>query len=50
MATTNFEKLCASKPLALNNALFDESRAAKPCQSHGSPIEFPPGLRFAYRH
>jgi len=30
MATTNFENLCASKPLAIHNAFFDESRAAKP--------------------
>jgi hypothetical protein len=28
-ATTNFEKLCASKPLTINNAFFEESRAGK---------------------
>ena len=28
-ATTNFEKLCAAKPLTVDNACFEESRAAK---------------------
>ena len=28
-ATTNFEKLCASKPLTINNAFFEESLAGK---------------------
>jgi hypothetical protein len=28
-ATTNFEKLCAAKPLTVDNAYFEESRAAK---------------------
>jgi hypothetical protein len=28
-ATTNFEKLCASKPLTIDNAFFEESRAGK---------------------
>jgi hypothetical protein len=28
-AITNFEELCAAKPLALKNACFAESRAAK---------------------
>jgi len=28
-ATTNFEKLCAYKPLTINNAFFEESRAGK---------------------
>ena len=29
LATTNFETLCASKPLSINHAFFDESRARK---------------------
>jgi hypothetical protein len=29
MATTNFEKLCAAKPLSIDNACFEESRAGK---------------------
>ncbi|MBV1930540.1 MAG: hypothetical protein KUG71_02385 [Porticoccaceae bacterium] len=29
-ATTNFEKLCAAKPLTIDNAYFIESRAGKP--------------------
>jgi hypothetical protein len=29
IATTNFEKLCVSKPLTINNAFFEESRAGK---------------------
>ena len=28
-ATTNFEKLCAAKPLTIDNSCFDESRAGK---------------------
>jgi len=28
-ATTNFEKLCGSKPLTIDNAFFEESRAGK---------------------
>jgi len=29
-ATTNFEELCAAKPLIIDNACFEESRAGKP--------------------
>jgi len=28
-ATTNFEALCADKPLTVSNAFFDESRAGR---------------------
>jgi len=28
-APTHFEKLCASKPLPIDNAFFEESRAGK---------------------
>ncbi len=30
IATTNFEELCAAKPLTISNAFFDESRAGRP--------------------
>jgi hypothetical protein len=30
MATTNFEELCAAKPLTISNDLFEGSRAGKP--------------------
>ena len=29
IATTNFEELCAAKPLTISNAFFDESRAGR---------------------
>ena len=29
LATTNFEKLCAAKPITVDNTYFDESRAGK---------------------
>jgi hypothetical protein len=29
-ATTNFEKLCAIKPVTIDNACFEESRLGKP--------------------
>ena len=31
-ATTNFETLCALKPVSINNACFEESRLGKPCE------------------